>query len=247
MVRKYRMRKRAEQQDETRQRIVEATVALHTSVGPAATTIKGIAQKAGVERLTVYRHFPDDITLFRACQAHGLEKWPPPDPQTWRSIEDPEERLRLGLAELYSYYRNAGDGLVVIARDVPRMPAVLNALPGRGQVIRSMPFVLAVGWRARGRRRWLIEAALRHATSVLTWHSLIREQRLTEAEAVELLVALAIGALKAPLKLVPAARDRRTENSAASGRQWKGRGPRSIRPRGQPSAPAWGPSPRVAG
>src|ERR1041385_5391324 len=103
------MRRRAEQVDQTRQRIVEATVALHGSVGPAATTIAGIAEAAGVTRLTVYRHFPDDDALFTACSAHWLARQQPPDPQTWSLIDDPVERLRAGLADLYRFFRAGAD------------------------------------------------------------------------------------------------------------------------------------------
>src|SRR3954447_7592226 len=94
MRRKYELRERAEAQAETRQRIVDAAVALHSSVGPAATTISAIAEHAGVERLTVYRHFPDELTLLRACSGKWLADNPPPDPAAWAALEPPEARLR---------------------------------------------------------------------------------------------------------------------------------------------------------
>ena len=94
MKRKYELKQRAQRQAETRQRIVEATVALHTSVGPARTTISAIAAGAGVERHTVYAHFPDEQTLFRACTAHWQAEHPLPDPAPWLELADPEERLR---------------------------------------------------------------------------------------------------------------------------------------------------------
>ena len=70
MKRRYELKERARRQAETRQRIVDAAVELHTSVGPARTTISAIAERAGVERHTVYAHFPDEPTLFRACSTH---------------------------------------------------------------------------------------------------------------------------------------------------------------------------------
>ena len=73
-MRRYTLKRRAELQAETRQRIVDAAVALHSSVGPAATTISAIAEHAGVERLTVYRHFPDELTLLRACSGKLTKK-----------------------------------------------------------------------------------------------------------------------------------------------------------------------------
>src|SRR5919197_240772 len=99
MTRRYTQRRRAETPEETRRRIAEAAIALHTTIGPAATTVSAVAERAGVERVTVYRHFPDEEALFRACVAHGSALFPPPDPAPWREIEDPEERLRTALSE----------------------------------------------------------------------------------------------------------------------------------------------------
>src|SRR3954454_21616980 len=96
--RKYELKERARRQAETRRRITEATVELHRTVGPARTTISAIAEKAGVQRLTVYRHFPDERDLLAACSPHWLGADPPPDPSRWT---DPRSALR----ELYAWYR----------------------------------------------------------------------------------------------------------------------------------------------
>ena len=106
MTRKYDMKRRAERQEETRQRIVEATIELHQSVGMVRTTISAVAEKAGVQRLTVYRHFPNERALFSACTGHWSAANPPPDPASWTQIAAPEERLRSALAEVYAYYRH---------------------------------------------------------------------------------------------------------------------------------------------
>ena len=171
-----------------------AAVGLHTTVGPAHTTDAAIARKAGVTRVTYYRHFPDAVSLFRACSAHGLEAWPPPDPQPWLQIKDPRERLTTGLMELYEYYRMAGPGLVVIGRDVPLLDPKLSGSPSRLDVIRAISRVLAGGWHARGRRERVIGAAVNHAVNVNTWQSLVRQQSLDETEAVQLLVAMVMAA-----------------------------------------------------
>src|SRR6188768_1137303 len=102
MKRKYELKERARRQAETRQRIVEATVELHTSVGPARTTISAIAQRAGVERHTVYAHFPDEGTLFQACSAHWRDRHPRPDVQQWLELDVPEQRLRGVLSDVYA-------------------------------------------------------------------------------------------------------------------------------------------------
>src|SRR3954451_3620257 len=127
-TRKYQQKRRAEQQAETRQRIVEALVALHREVGPARTTISAIAERAGVERLTVYRHFPDERSMFEACTTHYAIQVPGPDPSSWAGIEDPAERLRTTLLAFYDYYRRAEDVLAHAARDVPQLPALAAAL-----------------------------------------------------------------------------------------------------------------------
>ena len=109
MRRTYELKRRAERQDQTRQRIVDAAIALHTTVGPARTTISAIAERAGVQRHTVYSHFPDERTLGLACSGCHVERNPLPDVTVWRGIDDPEGRLRLGLTELYAYYAQHGE------------------------------------------------------------------------------------------------------------------------------------------
>jgi AcrR family transcriptional regulator len=190
MPRRYEMRRRAESQEETRRRIVHAAVELHTTVGPAHTTDHAVAQRAGVTRRTFYRHFPDEVSLFRACTVHGLEMWPPPDPETWRRVADPKQRLGIALRQLYSYYREAGSGLMAIWRDGPLLGPELNVSPNRSDVLRAMPAVLLAGWRVSGRRRAVLAASLRHATAVTTWHSLVEQQGLRDEEAVELLIGM---------------------------------------------------------
>src|SRR3954465_13764446 len=103
--RRYELKKRAERLDETRRRILEATIELHRSVGPAATQISEIARRAGVQRLTVYNHFPDERSLLSACSAHWRALHPAPDPAAWKDVEDGPARLRLALGELYAWYR----------------------------------------------------------------------------------------------------------------------------------------------
>lgn len=120
--RPYRLRQRAERQDATRRRIVQATVDLHRTLGPARTTISGVADLAGVQRHTVYRHFPDEASLFKACAAHYLAAHPPPDTSRWAEIAEPGERLRTGLLELYGYYSANQEMIASVLRDSAVMP-----------------------------------------------------------------------------------------------------------------------------
>ena len=126
-VRKYDQQKRAEQTAKTKRRIVEATVGLHQKVGPAATQINEIARIAGVQRVTVYSHFPDEASLFMACSAHWRALHPTPDPSAWLATKDPAKRRRLALRELYGWYRETEPMTANVLRDAELRPA-LNAI-----------------------------------------------------------------------------------------------------------------------
>jgi AcrR family transcriptional regulator len=188
--RQYRKRRRAELEEETRLRITEAAVDLHGSVGPAKTTISAVAERAGVQRATVYRHFADEEALFGACSAHWLAQHPVPDIAEWAAIEDPSERLRTALDAIYAWYEAGEEMLERVVRDAPLVPALRTPVEARrlwlGMVVESvMP-----GRPERGRRRRRVEAALGHAVAFETWRSLVREQGLPAAEAVGLMAAM---------------------------------------------------------
>jgi AcrR family transcriptional regulator len=103
MKRKYELRKRAEAQAETRRRIVEAAIQLHQTKGPARTTFSEVAELAGVQRATLYKHFPTERDLGIACSGLYSERNPAPDPSAWLSVGG-DERLQLGLTELYEFF-----------------------------------------------------------------------------------------------------------------------------------------------
>ncbi len=186
MTRSYQLKRRAERQDETRQRIVEATIALHQTIGPAATTVSQIAERAQVGRVTVYRHFPDEATLSQACSGQYLERNPLPDPERWRSIPEPVERLRIGLSEAYAHHRATEAMMTHVLADARDHPVMA---PYHAHWQRAAD-VLTAPWQARGRRRTLLRAAIALALSFDTWRTLAREQELTDAQAVELMLRL---------------------------------------------------------
>lgn len=187
------MRRRAERVEETRRRITEAAVELHGTVGPARTTISAIAELAGVERLTVYRHFPDEAALFQACSSHWLALNPLPDPGGWGETDDVLERLERALTELYAWYRRTEQMMSRIVRDGPLVPALAGPLADWRAYEQAVVDVLATGWGVRGRRRRLVLAALGHATAFTTWASLA-ERGLAEGEAVEVMRGLVASA-----------------------------------------------------
>lgn len=177
---------------DTRRRIVEATVELHEEVGPAATTITAIADRAGVQRLTVYRHFPDDAALIGACSAHWSEDHPLPDPSSWTGIPDPERRLRRALEALYAYFRRGAPMLVRILRDEEEVPELAEVMAPWWKYMREVAGGLAAGWGAEGARQRRIRAAVGHALRFGTWRSLT-DQGLSDEEAVDLMVGLVAG------------------------------------------------------
>ena len=178
--------------EDTRRRIAEAAFELHGLVGPAKTTIAAIAERAGVERATVYKHFPDDLALFRGCVGHGMTAHPPPDPAVWAAIEEPEERLRAGLTTLYAYYRRTENIWFNVLRDLPTMPTFqqANAEAGVFDHFDRVRSVLSEAWRTSGRRRSLVRGAVGHAIDFHTWHSLVRVQGLSDRQAVEAMTVM---------------------------------------------------------
>ncbi len=188
MARKYELKRRAERQEETRRRITEAAVELHGTVGPARASISAIAEKAGVQRLTVYRHFPDERALFAACTGHYLSQNPPPDPEPWTGIADPEDRLRVALAEVYGYYRRNEPMMSNSVRDAEAKPVMYEVLGPFFRRWERMRYVLSDGWGAHGERRKLLLAAIGHALDFAAWRSLARGQGLADELAVELMV-----------------------------------------------------------
>jgi AcrR family transcriptional regulator len=189
-TRRYRKRLRAEQEDETRRRITEAAVDLHGSVGPAQTTVSAVAERAGVQRATVYRHFPDEEALFAACSAHWRSEHPLPDLEAWAAIADPGERLRSGLAELYAWFGRGEHMLERTTRDVAVVPALQPAMNASAMWSEAAAETLMRGRRQRGARRRRVRAAIGHAVSFTTWRSLVREQGLSQAEAIALMARL---------------------------------------------------------
>jgi len=180
--RPYTLRRRAESQEGTRRRIVEAAVSLHRSEGPARTTISAIAQLAGVQRHTVYRHFPQEAALFQACAGHFLASHPPPNPSDWVRIEDPAERLRTGLEDLYSYYERNHQMIANVLRDSAFVPvgAGFRALHGAATkaLLLSHP---------SGRRSPDFTDAVRLSTDFRAWQALVQGSELSAGEAADLM------------------------------------------------------------
>ena len=186
--RTYELKQRAERQAETRRRIVEAAVDLHSTLGPARTTVKAIADEAGVTRPTVYAHFPDDRSLLQACSGHVREAVPPPDTAPWRSIADPGERVETALGALYAYYERLEPLLENVQRDAAVMPVVAEMNAYRVRYLEEIRDLLLAAWPARGAARTRLRRAIGHALEFRTWQSLVRRQGCPRGEAIRLML-----------------------------------------------------------
>jgi AcrR family transcriptional regulator len=187
--RKYELKKRADQMAETQLRITEAAIELHGTIGPSRTTLSAVAERAGVERRTLYRHFPGEADLFAACSAHYFTENPWPDLAGWRTIRDPRERLERALLELYAYYERTEPMFSNVLRDAEVVDFARTAVAPLDEYLDEAAEALLGGRHARGRRRELLRAALRHALAFSTWRSLSRNG-VARPDAVKLVTAL---------------------------------------------------------
>ena len=189
-TRRYRKRLRAEQELRTRQAITEAAMRLHGTVGPARTTVSGVADEAGVQRATVYRHFPDEASLFQACSSHYASLHPPPDPSPWAEIRDPGQRLRRGLTDVYGWWEETEDMMSLVLRDAPLVEAMSAPVEAGRAYLGAVRDALLRGRPERGKARRRASAAIGHALDFFTWRSLVRDQGLSTLEAVDLMAGM---------------------------------------------------------
>ena len=195
--RPYRLRRRAERQAETRARIVDAAVALFEDVGPARTTISAVAARAGVQRLTVYRHFPSEGSLAVAAAERHLARHPLPNMTDWFAVRDPAARLERALTDLYGFYRASERATAPVLRDEQVLPVLREGLRPLLEPLSILPRALSEGWPTigpDGRRR--LSAVIAHGIEFGTWRSLTAEGRLRDDEAVALAVELARSAAR---------------------------------------------------
>jgi AcrR family transcriptional regulator len=190
--RRYEKRARAAQEHATRLRIIDAAIGLHGTVGPARTTISAIAERAGVRRATVYRHFPDERALFLGCSGTFQERNPPPDPATWASIADPAARLAAALDALYAWYERVEPMLTAVLRDAEAMPIIKEMQAARLAYLTHIEDGLATGWGVRGKAAKRLRATIGLALDFLAWRTL-HERGLSRAEAIAVMSS-AVGA-----------------------------------------------------
>ena len=187
--RKYELKQRADEMAQTRLRITEAAIELHGTTGPARTTLSAVAKQAGVERRTLYRHFPTEADLFAACSTHYFTANPWPDLGHWRAIRDPQQRLERALDEFYAYYECTEPMLSNVLRDAELLDLARDAVAPLHAYLEEAAEILTAGHRVRGRRRRLLGGAVRHALAFSTWRSL-SANGIERSDAVKLITAL---------------------------------------------------------
>ena len=186
--RKYQLKARAEQAKETHQQIVEATVMLHEQLGPANTSIKAIAEQAGVQRLTVYRHFPDDASLFEACTSHWLSQHPPPPVANIGESFNPQAQTEKTLLAVYRYYRKTERMWTMAYRDVEEVEALHGPMGRVEAYFDSMRNELVNAWKLKAENKKQFSLTLRHGLRFSTWRSL-KAEKLSEKKIVELVIS----------------------------------------------------------
>ncbi len=179
MARTYTLKRRAEKQSETRRRIVEAAVALHGSVGPARTTLSMVAERAGVQRHTLYAHFPDERSLAMACSGLTMERDPLPDAEAWTARPAGAARLGAGIGAWYGWYARNADLAACVLRDAEAHEVTREIVGLRfGPVVRRAAEVLGEGLSPPQR------AMLHLVMGFPAWRSLVREGGLPQEAAV---------------------------------------------------------------
>jgi AcrR family transcriptional regulator len=192
--RKYELKARAESQERTRQRIAEAAAELHEKVGPAETTVAEIARRAGVSRLTVYKHFPDNAALYPACSAHHLSRHPLPDFEAALATENAVDRARSVLEALYGWYRETQRMMRNLQRD-RRLDTALDGFMGANfdSAVDGLADAVTAGFDLDADREGRVRSIVRVALDFWTWDRLA-DDRLDDGTAADLMTE-AIGSL----------------------------------------------------
>lgn len=196
MPRKYDLGRRRAQVAETLRRIVDAALALHTTKGPAFTSVWDIARLADVSPVTVYRHFPSLDALYQACRHRFFEKYPLPSFEELTEIEGTEPRVRTVLEKLYAYYDEVGDLMWPVQRDADLVPELARGFQQLQQLLQELAATALASLDADAQVRRKAQAVLLLLMSLGSWRDLVRVQGLSSREAVNLAVELTLAPLR---------------------------------------------------
>jgi len=187
-TRKYTKTRRAQQESQTRERIVEALVELHQELGPANTSVKAVAEKAGVQRLTVYRYFPDEVSMLQACSTHWWGLNPPPGIDQWANIENSADRCAAAFTAFYRYYHQTEDMWKKLYRDVGEIESLKKIMMQYENILDDIRDDLLAAWKAKGKRKQQLSLTIRHCLAFSTWQSL-KEAKLNDSQMANLVVS----------------------------------------------------------
>ena len=192
--RKYELKARAESQERTRQRIAKAAAELHEKVGPAETTVAEIARRAGVSRLTVYKHFPDNAALYPACSAHYLSQHPLPDFGAALVTEEPVERVRSLLDAVYAgWYRDSRAMMRNLQRDRRLDPDLDAFMRDNGDAaLAGLADAVTAGFELEAGSVTRVRSLVRVALDFWTWDRLEAEG-LSDRQKAELMTEAIAG------------------------------------------------------
>lgn len=186
MTRSYRQVARAGAHRRTHERIVDAAEAYYRATTIAPANFSAIAKGAGVQRLTLYRHFPDDAALLRAV----LDRWHARHPlpaDRWSTVADPRQRLRVALDSLYQYYAGAEPTIALLSAARDRHIIVADWLDAVDRRLAAFRDRLAAGWGVTGRAQQWLGAVVGHTLDSSTWRSLVRQGGLSSTDAARLM------------------------------------------------------------
>jgi CheY-like chemotaxis protein len=146
-----------------------------------------VAGPGGVQRPSVYAHFPDGPAIFRAGTAHWLHLNPLPDHERWTAIASFDDRVETAIRDVHAWWERTADDLIPVMADMGRVAAMAEAIDFWRERTGDWVAAVLAGHGLRGRRRARTEAALRHALALETWRSLTAPDGMTPSEAVRLL------------------------------------------------------------
>ncbi len=180
--RAYTLSRRALSQQETRERILEATVALHAQKGSIATSYAEIAQRADVAVPTVYKHFPDRGALLAGCTAHASKDAPALGPQVLEGVDGAPARLRALFDAAYRRHEYLEPWMRWREDRIdPDLAAIFAPM---GAAMRSLiEAAIASGKRSPPKAAVALATTLGEYSA---WESLVRGNGLTTSEAAEL-------------------------------------------------------------
>jgi AcrR family transcriptional regulator len=183
------MTKRAEATEETRRRIVEATVSLHTTKGFEATSWQDISERAEVAVGTVYYHFPTFDELIPACSALGVQLSAPPTTAIFRGLRSRKARLEKLVPEVFAYFERARGGIHNVFREKDQIPALEKVVAEHRARMREL-IQAALGPSSTKDHADLVEALL----DFRVWESLT-DRGIGKEDSVQVMVHL-LGCVK---------------------------------------------------